>query len=379
MDNKMKVLCNGNDLSDAVGKVIKAVSQRSANPILEGIKLKAENGCLTLTATDLELAIEKSIVAEVKVDGEAVVPGRIFSEFVRRLNKEQIELSVSDGNRLKIRYTDSEGVLQCLPVAEYPEIMELTGAQSFYIVKNEFKDLINKIAFSVSADDSRPILKGVLLEIGNESVTGVALDGYRLAKCEKPVEKTTAMMNAVVPGRCIVEIARLLEDSDDLVKVSLQKNYMLVDLEHTRITTQLLDGDFINYRQIIPTSFETTVTVPREPFEAGLERAMLLARSDKSNLVRFDVKESMLQLSSNSDAGTITEKIPVKQVGVDLVIGFNARYFAELLKFVQATYIDIQFINPATPCVVVPKNSPEDNAKEIVEDFVYLVLPVRLN
>ncbi len=367
----MKVICNGNDLSDAVGKVIKAVPSRSANSILEGIKLVAEEGTLTLTATDLELAIEKSIVADVKIEGATVVPGRLFSEFVKKLNKEQIELSISDGNQLKIRYMDSEGVLQCLPADEYPEVKELNEAQSFFIIKNEFKDLVNKVAFSVSADDSRPILKGVLLEINDVSVTGVALDGYRLAKCTKPIEKTTAMMSAIVPARCITEIARLLEDSTDPVQISIRKNYMLVDLIHTKITSRLLDGDFINYKQIIPTSFETMVTVPKEQFESGLERAMLLARAEKNNLVRFDIKENMLQLSSNSDAGTITEKIPVKLDGVDIAIAFNARYYAELLKYIGSEYIVIKFINSASPCIVAPSGGTAD-------DIMYLILPVRM-
>lgn len=366
----MKVICNGNDLSDAVGKVIKATASKSANPILEGIKLKAEEGTLTLTATDLELAIEKSIVADVKIEGETVVPGRLFSEFVKKLTKEQIELSISDGNQLKIRYMESEGVLQCYPADEYPEIHELTDAQSFFIIKNEFKDLVNKVAFSVSADDSRPILKGVLLEINDVSITGVALDGYRLAKCTKPIEKTTAMMSAIVPARCITEIARLLEDSTDPVKISIRKNYMLVDLIHTKVTSRLLDGDFINYKQIIPSSFETMVTVPKEQFESGLERAMLLARSEKNNLVRFDIKENTLQLSSNSDAGNITEKIPVKLNGLDISIAFNARYYSELLKFIGSEYIVIKFINAASPCIVAPTDSPED--------FIYLILPVRM-
>lgn len=366
----MKIICSGSDLSDAVGKVIKAVSGRSTNPVLEGIKLKAEQGTLTLTATDLELAIEKSIVADVKIEGETVVPGRLFSEFVRKLNKEQIELSIADGNQLKIRYMQSEGVLQCLPAEEYPEIKQLNDAQSFFIIKNEFKDLVNKVAFSVSSDESRPILKGVLLEIDDVSVTGVALDGYRLAKCVKPIEKTTAMMSAIVPARCITEIARLLEDSSDPVQISLQRNYMLVDLVHTKITSRLLDGDFINYKQIIPASFDTTVTVPKEQFESGLERAMLLARSEKNNLVRFDVKENVMQLSSTSEAGNITEKIPVKVTGMDIAISFNARYYAELLKFVQSEYIVIKFTNASSPCVVVPTDSPED--------FIYLILPVRM-
>lgn len=366
----MKLICNGSDLSDAVGKVFKAVSTRSTNPVLEGIHLKAERGTLTLTANDLELSIEKSIVADVKIEGETVVPGKFFAEFVKKLTQEQIELALTDGNRLKIRYMQSEGVLQCLDPADFPEVKALNEAQSFIIIKNEFKDLINKIAFSVSMDDARPMLKGVQLEIDENTVTGVALDGYRLAKCVKPVEKTTAMMSAVVPARSLNEIARLLEDTTDPVQIFIQRNYMLVDLNHTRITTRLLDGDFINYKQIIPVEFNTSVTVPREQFESGLERAILLARSDKNNLVTFTIGDEVMQLSSNSEVGSITEKLPVKIDGVDITIAFNARYFTELLRFITCDNIVIKFINSTSPCVVTPAGSEED--------FMYLILPVRM-
>jgi len=365
----MKLVCNGNDLSLAVGQVIKAASAKAANPILEGILLKAEGGLLTLTATDLELAIEKYIAADVKIEGETVVPGRFFAEFVKKLTHEQIELSLIE-SRLRIRYTDSEGVLQCLNPAEFPPVKELTEAQRFTIVRAELKDLINKIAFSVSLDDARPMLKGVLLEIGDVSVTGVALDGYRLAKCVKPVEKTTALMSAVVPSRCLGEIARLLDESSDPVEICIQKNYLMVNLDHTRITTRLLDGDYINYKQIIPQFFESAVTIPKELFEDGLERAILLAKAEKNNLVKFEIKEDVLKLQSNSEIGNITEKIPVRLNGLDITIAFNARYFTELLRYISVDHIVIKFINSVSPCVVVPSGA--------AEDFMYLILPVRM-
>lgn len=366
----MKLICNGHDLSDAVGKVYKAVSVKSPNPILEGIKIKAENGTLNLVATDLELSIEKNIVADVKIEGETVVPGRFFSEFVKKLTHERIELSLTETNQLKIKYTDSEGVLQCMSPDDYPQIKELDNAQSFIIIKSEFKDLVNKIAFSVSSDDARPILKGVLLEVEEVTLTGVALDGYRLAKCIKPVEKTSALMRAVVPARCLNEIARIIEDTSDPVEIKVQKNYLMADLGHTRITTRLLDGDFINYKQIIPPSFETVVYIPKDQFEAGLERAILLARIDKNNLVRFDIRENVMQMSSNNDMGNITEKVPIKMEGKDVSIAFNARYFTELLKYINGDTIVIRFIDSISPCVVVPTGA--------LEDFMYLVLPVRM-
>ena len=214
------------------------------------------------------------------------------------------------------------------------------------------------------------MLKGVLLEINDETLTGVALDGYRLAKCVKPIESTTAMMSAVVPARCVTEIAKLIDDSNDTVSIYIQKNYLLVDLIHTRITSRLLDGDYINYKQIIPTAVKSVVTLPAEQFEAGLERAILLARADKNNLVKFDIRDGIMQLSSSSDIGNITEKIIIRLDGDDITIAFNARYFTELLRFVQCDNIVIKFTTSVSPCVVVPSGTEDD--------FLYLILPVRM-
>ena len=305
-----------------------------------------------------------------KVEGETVVPGRFFSEFLKKLTHEQIELTLTDSGRLKIKYTESEGELQCLLADEYPQIKELDGAQKFVIIRSELKDLISKVAFSVATDDARPMLKGVLLEIDEITLTAVALDGYRLAKCVKPIEKTSAMMHALVPARCLSEISKLIDEPSEPVEVCIQKNYLAIDLGHTKVTTRLLDVDFINYKQIIPPYFDTIATLPKHQFEAGLERAILLSRSDKSNLVRFDLKESIMQLSSASEIGNITEKIFIKLDGKDISIAFNAKYFTEILDHIDSESIMIKFTDSVSPCVLVPTGA--------LEDFMYLILPVRM-
>lgn len=368
----MKLICNGNDLSDAVGKVFKAVGSKTTNPILESIKLKAEGGALTLSATDQELYIEKSITADVKIEGETLVPGRFFAEFVKKLNREQIELTVAENGRMVIRYQGNEGVLACRSAEEFPVMPDVSGAQHFVIIKNELKDLIGKISFAVSLDDARPMLKGVNLEVEQSTLTGVALDGFRLAKCVKQIEGTTAMMSAVVPARCINEIAKQVEDTTDPVTVYIQKRYLMVDLIHTKIYASLLDGDFMNYKHIIPYNFNTVVTLPTEQFADALDRAILLAHtgSDRNNLVKFNIKEDMMEVSAGSEIGNINEKIVVKLMGNDLAIAFNARYFTEMLRYVNSENIVIKFTNAVSPCIVMPSGS--------VEDFMYLVLPVRM-
>ncbi|GHV00781.1 DNA polymerase III subunit beta [Clostridia bacterium] len=366
----MKVICEGLDLSDAVLKVIKAAAVKPVNPVLEGIKLKAEKDTLILTATDTELSIEKRIKADVKIEGEAVVPGRIFADFVRKINYENIEITVAEDGRLKIKYIDSEGVFQCYKKEEFPLLKAVDTAQSFTIIKKELKDLISKIAFSAALDDARPILKGILLEIDELTLTGVALDGFRLALCVKPIENSTAKMSAVIPAKSLTEIAKLLDDSEDPVTIYIQKNYLLADLKETRIVTRLLEGDFINYKQILPKDFTSTVTVNRAQIEDGIDRASLLARGDKNNLVKFDIKENLLILTSHSEIGNIREKVAAGLEGKDIVIAFNAKYFSDVLRNLSDEFIKIKFISPVSPCIVTGAQ------KEF--EYTYLILPVRI-
>lgn len=365
----MKLICEGLDLSEAVLKVIKASSTKTTNPILEGIKLKACDDSLTLTATDNEITIEKTIPSDVKIEGEVVVPGKFFSEFVKKLSNEQIELSLTDKKLLKIKYTDSEGFLQCLNEQEFPTIKTLENPEKIVILQKDLRDLINKTIFSVALDDARPILKGCLFEIANGEITSVALDGFRLALVHKPVKTTTADFSFIVPARCLSEISKLLEDNDEEIEIFAQKNFLMVDLNSTKVVTRLLDGDFINYRQVIPQSTTSTISINKKQLEDGLERASLLARMDKNNLVKFEVKDKLLTLTSQSDIGNVTENITINLEGKDLSIAFNARYVSECLKNIEDDFIKINFTSPIAPCTITGSNGNE---------FLYLILPVRI-
>ena len=185
----MKLICDGLELSDAIGKVSKALPQRVVNPVLEGIKITAEGETLTLYATDSEFSVERKINAEIIEEGEILVPGRIFSDYIKKLTDEQIELSETEKNRLRIRYNESEGYLQCLDKDDYPDKADINREKGFHILESELKDVINKTLFSASTDDSRQILKGCLFEIDEYTLTVVALDGYRLALAKKALEQ----------------------------------------------------------------------------------------------------------------------------------------------------------------------------------------------
>ena len=203
----MKVVCDGLDLCDAIGKVIKAISTRTSNPILEGIKLTAKENTLTLVATDTELGIEMKINANVLSEGEIVVPGKFFAEFVKKLTDEQIEMSVEENNVLKLKYLDSEIAIQGLNAEEFPNIQTVNSQEYFEISQKDFKALINKTLFAVAVDDSRPILKGCLIEIAENSVRAVAIDGNRLALCNKKTNSANKPRKVIAPARSLTEIS----------------------------------------------------------------------------------------------------------------------------------------------------------------------------
>ena len=365
----MKLICEGLDLSDAVLKVIRATATRTTNPILEGIKLHANEDTLTLSATDTEIAIEKTITADVKIPGDVVVPGKFFADFVKKLSNEQIELTLTEQNTIKIKYTDSEGYLQCMVADEFPTIKDLVAPEKIRIKRTELKDLIDKTIFSVAVDDARPILKGCLFEIENDIMTAVALDGYRLAMVKCDVACSVNKLSCIVPARSLGEISKLIDGNDEFIDVYVSDKHLLINDGSVKIITRLLEGEFINYRQVIPSTTTTTITVSKNQLEDGLERASLLARMDKNNLVKFDIRDRVLTLTSASNIGNVTENITISLDGKDLAIAFNARYLSDCMRTISDEFIKINFTSQIAPCTIC--SAEEDK-------YLYLILPVRI-
>lgn len=368
----MEIICDGLDLSDAVLKVSKAIASKTTNPVLEGIKLIASSNELTLLATDLELSIEKKIRAEVKEEGEAVVPGKFFAEYVKKLTNDKVNILTDDKNGLTIRYVDSEGFIQCFGTEEYPSFNIINTEEYFGITKNDFKELINKVIFSVATDDSRPILRGCLLEIGEDIVTAVTSDGYRLSVVHENLAFSNIKTSCIVPDKSLREISKLLDDSDDVINIYVQKNFLMVDLGDTKIITRLLEGEFLSYKQIVSSSVNgTVITVNKAQLEDSLERASLLSKIGQNNLVKFEMSGDCLVLSSNSEIGNIKEKINISLEGSDLVIAFNARYFLEAFRSVNNDFVKINFSSSSNPCIITPLDGEKN-------EFLYLILPVRM-
>ncbi len=365
----MKLICDGLDLSDAVLKVSKALPVKSANPILEGIKITAKGDTLTLLATDMDLTIEKTIKADVLMEGETVVVGKYFVDFAKKLEKEQIELCRLYDGQLQIKYSDSESELQVFPAENFPRIEKDENGESFEISQADFKSVVEKTAFACSNDDSRPILKGCLFEIEDGKLTSVALDGFRMAVVKKEVN-ATGSIKAVIPARTLSEITRLLDKDDNMLKIYLQKNTLFVEIENTKLISRLIEGEFVKYNHILPTNFANVVTVNRQMLLNSIERASIVARNDRYNVIKFDVKEDIMTVSAKSEVGNVNENVNVNLAGKDITIAFNGKYLVEYLKIINEDFINLNLNTAIDPCIITSVSN---------DGFLYLVLPVRIN
>ncbi len=361
----MKFIADGLTLSEAVTKVSKACAVRTTAPILECIKLTATLQGVSLLATDGELSIRKLVNAEVLEEGEICVPGKLFADFSSKLADE--EISFSTGERgVELQYRDSVSYMQALSAEDFPKIDLEVGENSFRMKSEALKTVIAETAFCCAQDDSRPILKGCLMTFGDKLET-VALDGYRLAVSEADILEKSNAMSIVCPARTLTEIARMLGDGEEITLYT-QSGMLMAGADGLTLVSRLYLGDFIKKENVIPTSFSTVVTLSRAQLTASAERANILNRGDKNNLVTLEISQEGVRISSNSDYGNVSEPVPARVEGKELTISMNAKFLLDALKALGEDEIVVSFNGAVSPFIL-------QNAQD--KHSLYLILPVR--
>lgn len=363
----MKAVCEGIELSEAVLKVVKACASKTITPVLECIKITAKNDKLILTATDGEIAIRKTIKAEIFEEGDVCVPGRYFSEFIKKLEGVEITLS-ADGNKMNIIYADSETAMQILPADDFPVIDTDINESSFTLKTEDLKKFISSTSFCCSTDDSRPILKGCQFVIKGKEVCVTALDGFRLATVKGELTESTADMELVCPARTLNEIEKMIPDGDGETRIFVQRGMILVNSENTVLTSRLYNGDFIKKDNIIPKDFTTVVTVDKALLKASTERAAILVKNDKNSLIIFDINSDRIEISSNSEIGRVQEPVKAEAEGKDVRIAMNSKFIIEAINALDEEKIQLKFNSSIQPFVC-------ENLEN--KDGLYLILPVR--
>jgi len=368
----MEFKCVKADLHNAIQIAEKAVSARSTLPIIGNILLEVADGKLKLSSNDLEIGIELSIDANVKQEGAVLVPAKMFSSVVSNLSDGEISFKVDENNSILITVNKVKQTLPGLAIDDFPVLHKLAKGDSFSIEAEVLRELIKQTIIAVSMDDAKQFLNGVLIEKEKNELRFIATDGFRLAKKTATLSETSLVgFSVIVPSRALQEISRILqqEDYQGVVDVQLTKEQISVQFKSIYFVSRLIQGQFPDYRQVIPKDQKTKVTILRKNLLDASVRASTYA-SAAANIIKLEmVDQQLLITASTSSIGSSSELIDVQKDGDNMQpIAFNVRLILDVLKNIAEDNIVITLNGTLSPGVIMPKDS---------KDFTYVVMPIR--
>ncbi|MGD8190570.1 DNA polymerase III subunit beta [Brevibacillus ginsengisoli] len=377
----MQITVQREKLATAVSHVMKAVSTRTTIPILTGIKLKADEEGLTLTASDSDISIEVHIPLEesdqwgvtVHIPGSIVLPARIFSEIVRKLPGSEVHMLVDERLVTLIQSGHAEFTINGMNASDFPQLLQIEEDKIFSIPSDLIKTMVRQTVFAVSSSEMRPILTGIMWSLENGQLKFVSTDSHRLASREAVVECSHDLRfnNIVVPGKSCNELVKILDDDQTPIDIIVGENQILVRSKNILFYSRLLEGTYPDTSRIIPQGSKTEMTLNTKEFLQSIERASLLSREGKSNVVKLaTLADGNVEISSNApEIGKVMEVVyPVVLNGEELKISFNAKYMIDALRSIDSSEIRASFTGAMSPFII----RPTDN-----DWILHLILPVR--
>lgn len=376
----MRFIIQRDFLLQSVQDVMKAITSRTTIPILTGIKIVAHEEGVTLTGSDSDISIESFIqkelagdeIVEIKQRGSIVLQARFFSEIIKKLPTDIVEIEVQPNLQTVIRSGKSEFKLNGLDAEEYPHLPQISEEHIFKIPTNLLKGLIRQTVFSVSTSETRPILTGVNWKVENNELICVATDSHRLALRKAEIEADNSeSYNVVIPGKSLNELIKILDDSSDSVDIVITENQVLFKAKHLLFFSRLLEGNYPDTGRLIPNESKTEVVVVTKQFLNAIDRASLLAREGRNNVVKLaTMDDGAIEISSiTPEIGTVVEEIPSQSIaGEELKISFSAKYMMDALKALEGSEIQISFTGAMRPFVIRPLHD---------DSILQLILPVR--
>jgi DNA polymerase-3 subunit beta len=363
----MKVVCRRDELGQKLGVVSRAVSMRASVQILSGVLLRAEAGRLNLAATDMELSLRSSLEAQVEGDGAVVVPGRLLVDLVRLLPAEEVSIEHrADEGVVHIASGASTASLHTYAAEDFPRLPDLDAVGTFTIARDALLNTVARVSRSASRDESRPVLTGILVRFEAGKLVMAATDSYRLSVKETPLESQLPELEAIIPARALAELGRVAQGSESL-EIGVHENQVVFVASDIWLTSRRIDGQFPNYKQLLPESFEHEVPLPRSEILDIVRRVGVVVQRTSPIQLRFRDGE-LTVFARTQDVGEAKESLPVQFTGEPMEIGFNAEFLREGIESIAADELRLKLISPLRPAVI------EGGA----DDPTYLIMPIRL-
>ena len=367
----MIIYCSRSDLNKALNNVSHSVPSRTTSYILEGILIEVNNSNMKLTATDTTITIESVIKADCNDKRSFVVPAKLFSSIIAKLPEDEVMIDYNnEKNKINIKCGGSNSELVCFESDEFPKVKLDEGNNVIALSKESVKKIIKKTAFSASTDDFNGILTGVLLEIKDDNMKMVAVDPFRIATYNIPVENKSDI-SVIIPAKLANDVAKIIsDDGEDQITVEIVDKKVIFNFDNNKVVINTFSGKYIDYERILNREGSINVRVQRDALLKSIDRASLLTTVQNNNLIKFNIEDELIVLKSLSEEGNIEEKVEIIKEGEDLLIGLNSKYLKDVLSVIEDEEILINMKDQVSPCIIKPLKG---------DKFKYLVLPIRIN
>jgi DNA polymerase-3 subunit beta len=371
--NGLHITCSKDELVQALGVVSRAVSTRTSVQILSGILLEAQGSELRLAATDMELSLRATLTAQIEGDGSIVLPGKTFADIARLLPADEVSIEHKPTESVvHVTSGTASYTLHTYNPEDFPRLPELAAVTTFAVEREPLLETIHRVARAASRDESRPVLTGILVQFTAGTLVMAATDSYRLAVKQTTLEGTVPELEAIVPARALQELARIATSGDE-VEVGVIENQVIFVNGYASstgsvwLTTRRIDGQFPNYKQLLPEAFEYELTVPRLELLDVVKRAAVMIQRSTPLQIRFAEGE-LTVIARTHEVGESKESMPIGFTGETLEMGFNADFLRDGLESLEGDDVRVKLISPLRPAVIQGEG----------DDFTYLVMPIRL-
>ena len=366
----MRFTCEKNQLVLGLNVAGRTVAQKSSLSVIEGILCCAGLG-ISLTGYNMETAITINIEADVTDAGRCILPAKLFGDIIRRLPEGPVTVVVDDNYKVSIRSGYASFTISAESADDYPELPDVNAGKPIYIPQKQLKDLISGTLFAVSENQGRPIHTGVKFEIANDSITAIAVDGFRLARrTYRPEEDTGRNLSFVVPAHGLKEAEKILTDTDDRASFTLGTKHILFQIGSATLVCRLLEGDFLDWRRVVPTNCPIKLIAHVSDLASSVERVGLIVSEKYKSPVRCVFSHQEVLMRTNTTIGAAEDRCSLAGDGKELEIGFNVRYLADALRVIPSDEVTLELTNGLSPLVMTPVDDKHD--------FAYMILPVRI-
>lgn len=366
----MKIICNKSALLTGVNTVLKAVPARTTMPILECILIDTTSGVIKLTANDMDLGIETTVNGDVLDKGCIALEAKLFSEIVRKLPDSEVTIETDDNNKALIKCEKAKFNIAGKDGEDFVALPEIEKAHFITLSQFSLKEIIRQTIFSISDNESNRMMSGELLQIDQDQLRLVSLDGQRISIRKISLKESYDPIKAVIPGKTLNEISKILSgDMDDDVRIYFTDRHVLFEFDQTVVVSRLLEGEYFQIDKMISSDYNTKITINKKDLQGCIERASLLIRESERKPIIINVTDGSMEMKIQSAMGSMNEDIDISKEGRDIMIGFNPKFILDALRVIDDEEITMYLVNPKAPFII----------KNDEQSYIYLVLPISFN